>query len=359
MPGAIYYPPADRSQWYGPGNATVAPNKVLWHSTETPGGWPAYAGGSMAPNLTYDPWSHAWRQHFPLNGTARALANGPGYSTNRMGVHQTEVSCYCDPAVLSRVLVRELDGKAPPGSIAHVLERFGSIEFPNDPDLVEAVREALSAGKVQGILPESSMRVLSVAASRHVSNLSQRAYDDMGAFAEFMNAEWGVPLHVGVELKPYPSSYGRNGVRLDGGTFRDYAGHCCHMHAPYNDHGDSGALDVHRIVGGQQPPTPTTHHSTLEAVDMFVAQDQMTGEIFLISGNTKLGFPQGGGDQYPGGSLYAAVLLDHLRQAYPDGPAPKLVALNHDIAARIPDVLSLVEPPSPSLVELAAKSASA
>lgn len=190
MTGAIYYPPADRhTQWYGLGNATVAPTKVLWHSTETAGGWPGYAGGTMAPNLTYEPWWHLWRQHFPLNGTARALANakdGSGYQTNRKGVVQVEVSCYCDPA------------------------RFGS--------------------------------------GKGVPNLDEQAYDDMGRFAEFMRAEWGVPLHVGVASKPYPSSYGDNGVRLSGPAFAGYRGHCCHLHAPYNSHGDAGVMDLHRIT---------------------------------------------------------------------------------------------------------------
>lgn len=273
MTGAVYYPPADRCQWYGPGNATVSPDKVLWHTTETPGGWPGYGGGSMAPNLTYDPWVFAWRQHFPLNGTARALANGTGYSTNRVGPCQIEVSCYCDPAVLSRELARELDGKAPPGSIAHILDRFGSIEFPDNPDLHEAVQESLAAGKTRGLLPESSMRVLSIAAERHVSKLSQHAYDDMGAFAAFTQREWGVPVSTSVTFKPYPSSYGNNGVRLSSAAFRDYAGHCAHMHAPYNDHGDCGSMDVHRLLAA-------AGGSSQEEQDMTPEQDRLLREIF-------------------------------------------------------------------------------
>ena len=195
MTHAIYYPPADRSQWYGNGNATVSPTKLLWHSTETPGGWPDYASGTMAPNLTYDPWRHLWRQHFPLNGTARALRNGPGYSTNRVGVCQVEVSCYCDPA------------------------RFGS--------------------------------------GRGVDRIDAQAYDDMGRFAEFMRAEWGIPFST-LPQKPYPSSYGNNGIRLSPAAFQGYSGHCAHMHAPFNDHGDCGAMNVVRIVqqgGGDDMPS--------------------------------------------------------------------------------------------------------
>ena len=93
MTGAIFYPPADRTtQWFGPSNATVPPNKILWHTMETLG-WPGYNNGGAAPNLGYDPWGHIWRQHFPLNGTSRALANGAdGYATNRKGVCQVEIA---------------------------------------------------------------------------------------------------------------------------------------------------------------------------------------------------------------------------------------------------------------------------
>jgi len=202
MTGALFYPPADRTtQWFGNGNATVAPNKQLWHTTETAGGWPGYAGGASAPNLTYEPWQHRWRQHFPLNGTARALRNGVGYSTNRQGVCQVEVSCYCDPA------------------------RFGT--------------------------------------GKGINRLDNQAYDDMHAFAEFMRREWGVPMFTGVAFLPYPDSYGANGVRLSRAQFTAYRGHLDHMHAPDNTHGDAGTMDVPRIVAatsGDDDMTPEEHN---------------------------------------------------------------------------------------------------
>src|SRR5207247_10543779 len=192
---ATAYPPADTSsQWYGAGNATVAPTAVLWHTTETAGGWPGYAGGAEAPNLTYDPWLRAWRQHFPLNGTARALANAGDFQTNRAGVCQVELSCYCDPARFST--------------------GFG------------------------------------------VDRLDEQAYADLGAFASFMTAGWGIPLATTVSWLPYPASYGANGVRLDPAGFTAYAGHLGHQHAPGNDHGDPGQLDVARIVGAEPSPAP-------------------------------------------------------------------------------------------------------
>jgi hypothetical protein len=73
-----------------------------------------------------------------------------------------------------------------------------------------------------------------------------------------------------------------------------------------------------------------------EGADMLVGQDQSNGKIYLISGNTKLEFPGGGDGNAPGGSTYAAALLDMVAQAYPEGPAPQLVALNPDLVGRIP-----------------------
>jgi hypothetical protein len=74
---------------------------------------------------------------------------------------------------------------------------------------------------------------------------------------------------------------------------------------------------------------------TPEGPDMIVGQDQGNGKIYLISGNTKLEFPGGG---YPdgGGDVYVDELLKMIQDAYPDGPEPRLVALNADVAARIP-----------------------
>lgn len=223
MTGALYYPPADRSQWYGSGNATVSPSKILWHTTETPGGWPAYAGGTMAPNLTYDPWRHLWRQHFPLNASSRALKNGASYQTNRMGVCQVEISCYCDPA------------------------RMGPY---------------------------------------HVSRLDQQAYDDMGAFAEFMRREWGVPLSLGVAWKPYPASYGAsNGVRLSRSQFAAYRGHLAHQNAPDNLHGDGGALDGHRILAAAGGTTPEPPKPPEEPMADYIAAATVPaegGKVYLL-----------------------------------------------------------------------------
>jgi hypothetical protein len=73
-----------------------------------------------------------------------------------------------------------------------------------------------------------------------------------------------------------------------------------------------------------------------EGADMIVGQDASNGRVYLLAGNTKLEFPAGGDENAPGGSVYAALLLDMIADAYPDGPAPRLVALNPDVVGRIP-----------------------
>ena len=199
MTRAIYYPPADRtSQWFGSGNSTMPGiTKLLWHTTETAGGWPGYGGGGSAPTLTYEPWQHKWRQHFPLNGSARALRDPSGtvVRENRDNIVQVEISCYCDPGLYNR---------------------YGHA----------------------------------------VTDLDDQAYQDLADFSKFMRDQWGVPLtRRDLSFPPYPESLS-NGLRMSGPQFDAYTGHLGHMHASGNTHGDPGNLDVDRILrlarGGTQ-----------------------------------------------------------------------------------------------------------
>ena len=191
MTRAIYYPKANRViQWYGSGNSTMSGiTKVLLHTTETAGGWPGYGGGGSAPTLTYEPWQHRWRQHFPLNGSARALRDPSGtvVRENRDNIVQVEIACYCDPGLYNR---------------------YGHA----------------------------------------VTDLDDRAYQDLGDFLRFMHEEWGVPLtRRNLEFPPYPQSLSSQ-YRMSGPEFDAYTGVLGHMHASGNTHGDPGNLDVDRII---------------------------------------------------------------------------------------------------------------
>ncbi len=176
---AVFYPPADRqTQWFGstyPGSP-LGPvvGKIVLHTTET-GTWPGYAGGASAPNLTYDPQSHRWRQHFRLDRSARALRDPSStlVRENRVCV-QVECICTCDAAFA---------------------RKYGYL---------------------------------------HVTQLDDRALRDLGAFIRFMHDHWGTPLTAATIWLPYPSSYGDTTARMSGPTYDAYRGVLGHMHVSGN-----------------------------------------------------------------------------------------------------------------------------
>lgn len=191
MAKSRYYPKANRTaQWFGNGNYTMSTvSKLLWHTTETAGGWPGYGGGANAPTLTYDPWKHQWRQHFPLNGSARALSD-PGSTAvqeNRDSIVQVEISCYCDP---------------------NYAKRYGY----------------------------------------GVNDLDSEALDDLADFVVFLHKEWDLPLRNAPKWLPYPQSYGNSSVRMTSSEFDSFTGIVGHQHASGNDHGDPGSLNVAEIL---------------------------------------------------------------------------------------------------------------
>lgn len=103
-------------------------------------------------------------------------------------------------------------------------------------------------------------------------------------------------------------------------------------HGPNGENVDQSLLsDTFFAAIGGLGPAPTKRAAPLP--DMIVGQDQSNGNVYLVSGNTKLRFPEDA----------APTLLDHIRQAYPDAPAPRLVALNPDVTRRIPDVTTLMK----------------
>lgn len=72
----------------------------------------------------------------------------------------------------------------------------------------------------------------------------------------------GVPLHSVVDWVPYPASYGEGArQRVAASRWADLSGIVGHQHAPENDHGDPGALDVARIIAtatSQEDDMPLT-----------------------------------------------------------------------------------------------------
>lgn len=192
MAKARFYPKANRTaQYYGEGNYRMpGVSKLLWHTTETPGGWPGYSGGASAPTLTYDPWKHQWRQHFPIDGSSRALIDSPSTAVaeNRDSVVQVEISAYCDPKLAAK---------------------YGHA----------------------------------------VWNIDDQALNDLADFVVFLHKEWGLPLRNAPVWYPYPKSGWKDSdIRMSGPEYDKFTGILGHMHASSNFHGDPGALNVTSIL---------------------------------------------------------------------------------------------------------------
>lgn len=184
-----FYPPANRSvQEFNPTSYRMpGVNKLLLHTTET-SGWPAYGGANGNPTLTYNPWSHEWRQHIPILARATTLQNAGSFQTNRDSVVQVEIVAYADP---------------------NTARKYG----------------------------------------HSVDDIDDQALRELGDFAAWLHANFGLKLTSAVDWKAYPGSYGGgNGVRLSVGQFESYRGILGHQHAPGNEHGDPGSLDVAKIV---------------------------------------------------------------------------------------------------------------
>jgi hypothetical protein len=202
------YPRADtKAQWFEdnyPG-AVMDANCGVIHTTETIG-WPGYEGGATAPNLTGRPVMAekriAWRQHFPIDRSSRALRNtAGGVQTNTLNVAQVELVGSCDPKhkdtwkVGSRTLRAGVD----------------YVYWPDAPDW---------------------------------------ALRDLGHLLAWCQSEHGIPATSPIRGRwtPYPESYGPGGQRLSNDAWRGLSGWVGHQHVPENLHGDPGALNFPRAV---------------------------------------------------------------------------------------------------------------
>ncbi len=185
------YPLADRrSQWFYDRYPTLAvrPQVVVVHTTEGRS-WDPYRDGAVAPTLTVMPMPQTrrliWRQHFPVNRSARALratAEGP---TNTRGVVQIELVGTCS--------------KTGPGYY-----------WPKANDW---------------------------------------ALQGLADFLAWLNSEWGVPLTAAKGWPAYPSSPELDrDTRMSMKTWLAFRGVCGHLHVPGNTHLDPGAFPVDAVL---------------------------------------------------------------------------------------------------------------
>ncbi|MGW6745427.1 peptidoglycan-binding domain-containing protein [Streptomyces sp. NPDC055025] len=208
------YPKADaKTQWFQtkyPGS-TMDANVGVIHTTEGTG-WPSYDGGASAPTITAKPDFKAkkllYRQHFPIDKSARALVNAKGGTeTNTLNAFQIELTGTCDPATHAK----------------WTKAGYSYIYWPAAPDW----------------------------ALRGLAEL----------FA-WLNKEHGIPLKSTVNFLPYPKSSGSSGgQRLSAKAWQGYYGWLGHQHIPENSHGDPGNFPIDKVLAyakGVTPPKPPT-----------------------------------------------------------------------------------------------------
>lgn len=163
--------------------------KILLHSTEGSsigGAVSAYRAHNSWPTLTVDCRLRRVVQHLDTDVAARSLRNQAG------GVETNR------------------DGT--------VLVQIELVGFAGDPSSIGHAEDLLWLGR----------EVIRPIAERH-----------------------GVPLASTLPWVAYPASYGqRAGQRLSPGDWDAYSGILGHQHAPENDHGDPGAIDIATILAG-------------------------------------------------------------------------------------------------------------
>jgi len=246
--GPQRYPGASTTYWFGakyPGSAMEV-NVLCWHSTEGTS-LPSYDGGSMAPNFTAKPDFAAkrlvWYQHFDFDVSSRALRNlTGGVETNTLNVGQVEIVGTCDPTT---------HAKWARSGIQHL----------------------------------------------YMAELPDWAIRDLAAFAKWANTNHGVPLSSGLTFKAYPSSYGGNGVRMNGTQWNNFTGHCGHQHVPENDHGDPGAFPMAAILAAAKNGTTQEDDVALTDADKtWIANAIKTNSFAGVWNTDAIGAPADAGD---------------------------------------------------------------
>lgn len=231
--GPQKYPGASTAYWYQTkyGGDDMESNVVVWHSTEGTS-LPSYGGGASAPNFTAKPDFAAkrlvWYQHFDFDVSARALVNmSGGVETNTLNACQVEIVGTCDPATHKKW-----------GATPHLY-------MPELPDWV--IR-------------------------------------DLAAFAKWAYDQHGVPLSSGLTFKPYPSSYGANGVRMTGARWEAFKGHCGHQHVPENQHGDPGSMPMAAILAAAKNGTTPPQEDDMPTADEIATAVLRKDGVILVPG---------------------------------------------------------------------------
>jgi len=281
----VLYPKANRTaQWFGnayPGTYMPVVRKVLLHTTET-GGWPGYAGGASAPQLTFDPRSLAWHQHNYCNWSGRALRDPSNtvVRENQDGVIQIEIIACSDLGFA---------------------DRYGYLR---------------------------------------ITQLSDAAIRELGAFIAWAHITFGVPLRAAPLWLAYPASYGNTAARMTGPEYDRFEGVLGHQHASGNSHGDPNSIPIGKIMAAAEEdtlPTDWFDDMATEADLRRVVQAELAPfkDLTLKVALAVLGGEGNGGV--------------NVNRNAPDGghPAGHYLALIEQVAADLAAVRALVTPPEP------------
>lgn len=193
----LWYPKASRAQTFDsrfPGMVGSRIDGVVLHTTEGVG-WPSYAGGASAPNMTihfdHEKKQVYYRQHFQANRSARALAGSVnGISTNRNHVFQIEI-----------------------------------------------------IGTSGWATTRNRYRTYTLAEKWYVPGYPDWALQGIADVLKWLNVEWAVPLS-----SPYVFVSWANDSRMSNNQWLAFKGVTGHQHVPRNDHTDPGQINIERIL---------------------------------------------------------------------------------------------------------------
>jgi hypothetical protein len=93
-----------------------------------------------------------------------------------------------------------------------------------------------------------AVQVEIVGFANRMGGLSRAELASLARLARWIERNADVPSRCSVEFVPFPSGVPK---RLQGQGWLDYSGHCGHMHVPFNDHEDPGALAINKILNGK------------------------------------------------------------------------------------------------------------
>jgi hypothetical protein len=149
-------------------------------------------------------------------------------------------------------------------------------------------------------------------------------YPIMGEVAEWLHDVRGCPLTETLDWLSYPDSAGASHVRMSYAEWGDYSGHCAHMHAPENTHGDTGwPFPIAEILGEHEEDDLTPEQ----------AADQKA--ILAISKELKAHTITTGGDKKPTSDATLAYRRTVNGVDVPMEGGPSLRSINRKVDAII------------------------